>query len=239
MGPPPQSGRFPLQGVGGLSFPVGGGLAGPGLSSSFFTAPRPSVGGTGIDSAPMFGGDLYTLGDLMPAMASFMDVVVETNAWIVIKETLVSYFIKLVGLCMGMLQNDPSALYRYITQANDPEHPTFTAYESFLLFMSCHILASILDASIKGKPVTESTSGSILANPGTSVVYHYCFLPQLLKACVSEKALEISVHGQDFILSRWRSSRSISDLDKDGRISGAEAVAFFQASILPKHTLAQ
>ncbi|GKF15127.1 hypothetical protein Tco_0056589, partial [Tanacetum coccineum] len=163
---------------------AGSGLASPGLSS-FFTAPRPSVGGTGIASVPMFGGYLFSASQciskpssssmptqtasippvssaILPAtsepqiyfgrpyaMASFMDVVVETNAWIVVEETLVSYFIKLVGLCMGMLQNDPSALYRYIAQANNPEDPTLTTYESFLLFMSCHILASILDASVK------------------------------------------------------------------------------------------
>ena len=30
-----------------------------------------------------------------------------------------------------------------------------------------------------------------------------------------------------------------ADLDGDGQISGAEAVAFFQASNLPKHVLAQ
>ena len=30
-----------------------------------------------------------------------------------------------------------------------------------------------------------------------------------------------------------------ADLDGDGRISGAEAVAFFQGSNLPKHVLAQ
>ncbi|GJR07559.1 hypothetical protein Tco_0790211 [Tanacetum coccineum] len=42
-----------------------------------------------------------------------MDFVVETNALVVIKETLVSNFIKLVGLGMGMLQNDPSAIYRF------------------------------------------------------------------------------------------------------------------------------
>ncbi|GJW29981.1 hypothetical protein Tco_0046856 [Tanacetum coccineum] len=86
MRPPPQSGPLPSQGVGGPSFPAGGGLAGPGLSnsnvsgdwlggrgvgatvpkpqeplsSSSFTAPRPSVGGTGIASAPMFGGDLFS-----------------------------------------------------------------------------------------------------------------------------------------------------------------------------------
>ena len=32
MRPPPQSGPLPSQGVGGPSFPAGGGLAGPGLS---------------------------------------------------------------------------------------------------------------------------------------------------------------------------------------------------------------
>ncbi|KAL5979140.1 hypothetical protein ACLOJK_019037 [Asimina triloba] len=30
-----------------------------------------------------------------------------------------------------------------------------------------------------------------------------------------------------------------ADLDRDGRISGQEAVAFFQGSNLPKHVLAQ
>lgn len=30
-----------------------------------------------------------------------------------------------------------------------------------------------------------------------------------------------------------------ADLDKDGRISGLEAVAFFQGSNLPKHVLAE
>lgn len=30
-----------------------------------------------------------------------------------------------------------------------------------------------------------------------------------------------------------------ADLDRDGRISGAEAVSFFQGSGLPKHVLAQ
>ncbi|PWA44604.1 hypothetical protein CTI12_AA366460 [Artemisia annua] len=86
MRPPPQSGPLPSQGVSGPSFPAGGGLAGPGLSnsnvsgdwlggigvgatvpkpqeplsSSSFTAPRPSVGGNAITSAAMFGGDLFS-----------------------------------------------------------------------------------------------------------------------------------------------------------------------------------
>jgi hypothetical protein len=69
-------------------------------------------------------------------MASFMDVVVETNDWVVVEETLVSNLIKLVSLSMGMLQNDPPALYRWTTQVNDPEDPTLTTYKSFPLFMS-------------------------------------------------------------------------------------------------------
>ncbi|GKE56525.1 hypothetical protein Tco_1495710, partial [Tanacetum coccineum] len=36
--------------------------------------------------------------------------------------------------------------------------------------------------------------------PGTSVVCHYCFPSKLLKDFVSEKTLEISVHGHGFIL---------------------------------------
>ncbi|KAI3745614.1 hypothetical protein L6452_08015 [Arctium lappa] len=97
---PPPSGSLPPHGVGGPSFPSGGGLAGPGLSSSNVsgdwlgsrgpgtpaatlqvpnstissTAPRPQdphsassfmtprapVGGNGIVSDPMFGGDVFS-----------------------------------------------------------------------------------------------------------------------------------------------------------------------------------
>ncbi|PWA72733.1 tRNA/rRNA methyltransferase (SpoU) family protein [Artemisia annua] len=176
------------------------------------------------------------------AMASFLDVVMETNAWVALEETMVSYFIKLVGLSMGMLQNEQSALYRWTAQANGPEEPTLATYESFPLFMSCHILASILDASVKGKPVTDSTPGSIIANGcgdhlitgnllwdiynvtlqmlSHSPEHRSCaitvFLPQLLKTFVSEKVLEIEVHGQEFILSRktfitkiWKCCKSL------------------------------
>ncbi|GJU07241.1 hypothetical protein Tco_1123671 [Tanacetum coccineum] len=57
---PTQSGPLPSQGVGGLSFPEGGGLASLGLSSSFSTAPRPSARGNAITSTAMFGGDLFS-----------------------------------------------------------------------------------------------------------------------------------------------------------------------------------
>nr|XP_043612363.1 uncharacterized protein LOC122584195 isoform X2 [Erigeron canadensis] len=176
------------------------------------------------------------------AMASFLDVVIETNAWGVVEETMVPYFIRLVGLTMGMLQNEQSAIFRWTNKDQSREDSTLTTFESFPLFMSCHILTSILDASVKGKCISESTYGSILANGCTvhiftrSLLWDICnvtlqmlshspehrscaitvFLPQLLKAFVSENAFQISVHGQDFILSRntffakiWKCCKSL------------------------------
>ncbi|GJU07248.1 hypothetical protein Tco_1123678 [Tanacetum coccineum] len=125
-------------------------------------------------------------GPSFSAMASFMDVVVETSAWIVVEETLISYFIKLVGLSMGMLQNDPSALYRWTAPANDPEDPRLTTYN--LEHRSCAITV---------------------------------FLSQLLKACVSEKALEIS----DMIL--YYPAKEVQEYREqtDGMQSGPVTVA--------------
>ncbi|KAK1407772.1 hypothetical protein QVD17_39399 [Tagetes erecta] len=132
------------------------------------------------------------------AIASFLDVVMETNALGVVEETVVPYFMKTVSLSMGILQNQ-------IPQ------------DSFPFFTACHILASILDASVKGKHVSKSTSGSVLANGFTgNLVKDICdvtlqmlshspghrscaitvFLPQLFETICD--ALEISVHGQKF-----------------------------------------
>ncbi|XP_076916614.1 uncharacterized protein LOC143576398 [Bidens hawaiensis] len=86
------------------------------------------------------------------AMASFLDVVMETNAWTAVEETMVPYFIKSVALTMGTHEN------------KQPQIPALTTFGSFPLFMACHILASILDASVKGKHDLESTSGPVLAN---------------------------------------------------------------------------
>ncbi|KAI3821527.1 hypothetical protein L1987_09095 [Smallanthus sonchifolius] len=146
------------------------------------------------------------------AIASFLDVVMETNAWGVVEETVVPYLVKSVGLSMGIHENEP---------------PHIPAFDSFPLFMGCHILASILDASLKGKHVSESTSGPILANGGCNLhistgnmVWDICkvtlqmlshspehrscaiaaLLPQLFKSICN--AFDISVHGQDFMLFR-------------------------------------
>ncbi|KAK9073645.1 hypothetical protein SSX86_006239 [Deinandra increscens subsp. villosa] len=90
MRPPPPTGPLPPQGVGGPSFPSGGlvgsGLSNPNVSgdwlaaqgartpvassqvpnsaisstSSSFSTPKPSVGGNGFVSDPMFGGDVFS-----------------------------------------------------------------------------------------------------------------------------------------------------------------------------------
>nr|XP_043631734.1 actin cytoskeleton-regulatory complex protein pan1 [Erigeron canadensis] len=57
--PPPAGGPLPPQGVGRPNFPSSGGLAGSGVSSSFAT-PRASVGGNGVVSDHMFGGDVFS-----------------------------------------------------------------------------------------------------------------------------------------------------------------------------------
>ncbi|KAK9079991.1 hypothetical protein SSX86_001666 [Deinandra increscens subsp. villosa] len=151
------------------------------------------------------------------AIASFLDVVLETNAWGVVEETMVPYFIKSVGLTMGILENE---------QAQISQETALTTSDSFSLFMACHILASILDASLKSKHVSESTSGTVFANGcnlhvfSGNLVRNICdltlqmlshspehrscaitvFLPQLFESICS--AFDITVHGKEFILFR-------------------------------------
>lgn len=122
----------------------------------------------------------------------------DINAWGVVEETVVPYFMNSVSSSMGILENQ-------------------IGQDSFPLFMACHILASILEASVKGKHVSESKSGSVLANGFTgNLVKGICdvtlqmlshspghrscaitvFLPQLFETICD--AFEISVHEQKF-----------------------------------------
>ncbi|XP_024987092.1 uncharacterized protein LOC112522227 isoform X1 [Cynara cardunculus var. scolymus] len=139
------------------------------------------------------------------AIASFLDVVMETNAWGVVEGTMVPYFIKVVGLTMGMLQNEQFAFYKWNGQAQSPEGSTLISFESFPLLMACHILASILDASVKGNllwDICNVTLQMLSHSPEHRSCAITVFLPHLLKALVSENVFEISVHGQKFLLSR-------------------------------------
>ncbi|KAJ0644526.1 putative tRNA (guanosine(18)-2'-O)-methyltransferase [Helianthus annuus] len=144
------------------------------------------------------------------AIASFLDVVMETNAWGVVEETVVPYFMKSVGLTMGgTLENEQAS-----------EDSALTTSDSFSLFMACHILASILDASVKGNHASESTNGCDLHTFTGNLVWDICnvtlqmlshspehrscalavFLPRIFESICN--ALEISVHGEKLILFR-------------------------------------
>ncbi|KAL8244568.1 hypothetical protein R6Q59_010826 [Mikania micrantha] len=151
------------------------------------------------------------------AIAYLLDVVMETNAWGVVEEIMVPYFMKSVGLTMGLLEN---------VQVQTFEDSALATFDSFPLFMACHILASILEASVKGKHVSESTSESICANGCNlhaftgNLVWEICnvtlqmlshspehrscaitvFLPRLFESIYN--AFEISVHGQNIFLRR-------------------------------------
>ncbi|XP_071701186.1 uncharacterized protein [Rutidosis leptorrhynchoides] len=65
MSSAPPRGPLPPQGVSGPNFSPSGGLVGPGLSSSF-TAPSVTVGGNGVISDSMFGGDLFSATQTLP-----------------------------------------------------------------------------------------------------------------------------------------------------------------------------
>ncbi|KAJ9556344.1 hypothetical protein OSB04_010958 [Centaurea solstitialis] len=139
------------------------------------------------------------------AVASFLDVVMETNAWSVVEGTMVPYFIKVVGLTMGMLQNEQFTFYKWAGQAQIPEDSTLTSFESFPLLMACHILASILDASVKGNllwDICNVTLQMLSHSPEHRSCAITIFLPHLLTAFDSEKVFEISVHGKSIKLSR-------------------------------------
>ncbi|KAI7736958.1 hypothetical protein M8C21_026691 [Ambrosia artemisiifolia] len=127
------------------------------------------------------------------AMASFLDVVMETNAWGVVQETMIPFFIKSVGLTTGTLENE------------QPQHniPQDSAFDSFSLFMACHILASILDASVKGNliwDICNVTLQMLSHSPQHRSSALTVFLPRIFESICN--ALEISVHGEKLILFR-------------------------------------
>lgn len=156
-------------------------------------------------------------------MCCYVDVVIETNAWGVLEETIVPYLIKVIGLSMGLSENEEYIVHRWTE-----EDSRLMSFESFPLVTACNILASTLDASVKGKDASESESRSItngcslqqifarnfvwdICNVTLQMLSHSpehrscavtVFLPHLLKAFVSANAFEVSVRGRKFMLSR-------------------------------------
>ncbi|KAA8525977.1 hypothetical protein F0562_007922 [Nyssa sinensis] len=107
---------------------------------------------------------------------SFFHLVIDANTWEVVEMTLVPFFLRLVGLSMGMLQNEELAIYRWsrhsislgfddqLTELDMDKESMLSQFESFPLHISCHILTSILDAALRGKRAAGSTSELILAS---------------------------------------------------------------------------
>lgn len=102
---------------------------------------------------------------------SFVDVVIKTNSWGVLEETLVPFLIRSVGLSMGMLQNEESAIYQWtgssVSQVSIQQRNYSDMIEESMfplsLPISCHILTSILDAALQSHPEAPTTN-LILAN---------------------------------------------------------------------------
>ncbi|KAK3029857.1 hypothetical protein RJ639_038291 [Escallonia herrerae] len=182
---------------------------------------------------------------LLKKSGLFFEVIVETSSWSVVEETMAPYYLRLVGLSLGMLQSEELAIHKWSMQSfqfpddqlsdlRGDKYSILSHSGSFPLPMSCHILASLLDAVQKSQNVVECNSG-ILANRcnarifaenllwdlcnltiqmlSQSLEHRSCairfLIPPILKAFFCDPAFEISVCGQTYMLSRNNFFRSI------------------------------
>ncbi|XP_059657675.1 uncharacterized protein LOC132304137 isoform X2 [Cornus florida] len=118
----------------------------------------------------------YNLEILNEIVESFFDVVIGTNTWVVVEVTLVPFFLRLVGLSMGMLHSEDLAIYKWsrhsaplgfddqLNELDMDEEFMLSKSVSFPLRVSCHILTSILNAALLSQHAAGSISESILVN---------------------------------------------------------------------------
>ncbi|KAG7955622.1 hypothetical protein I3843_11G082000 [Carya illinoinensis] len=102
----------------------------------------------------------------------FINVVIETNSWVVVEENLVPLFVRFVGLSAGMLQHKESdafecAVFKGLNELRNvvggvKEH-ILSPSGPFPLPISCHILTLMLDASLQSLQ-SASISELIVAN---------------------------------------------------------------------------
>ncbi|XP_052209740.1 uncharacterized protein LOC127813058 isoform X2 [Diospyros lotus] len=107
---------------------------------------------------------------------SFYRVVMELGAWEIVETTMVPFFLRLVGLSLGMRQNEELAIYRwsrcsvfqgigYLPIDSELNRDCMMLQsELFPLHISCRILTSILDSAIESQCAVGSTSKSSSAN---------------------------------------------------------------------------
>ncbi|KAK3023238.1 hypothetical protein RJ639_043350, partial [Escallonia herrerae] len=182
---------------------------------------------------------------LLKKAGLFFEVIVETSSWSVVEETMAPYYLRLVGLSLGMLQSEELAIHKWSMQSfqcpddqlsdlHGDKYSIMSHSGSFPLHMSCHILASLLDAAQRSQNVVGSNSG-ILANRcnarifAENLLWDLCnltiqmlsqslehwscairfLIPPILKAFLCDPAFEISLCGQTYMLSRNNFLRSI------------------------------
>ncbi|KAF5735116.1 hypothetical protein HS088_TW15G00616 [Tripterygium wilfordii] len=168
------------------------------------------------------------------SIESFLDVVNKTGAWEVLKATMVPFLLRSIGISMGMVQNEElnesgsSSTFQGSNNWINKEY-MLSLSESFPLPVSCHILASLLDAVVqslqRSSKITELMSAnqcSYLEKFSCSLLLDLCnmaeqflsqslehrsctislLLPCILRAFNSTYAYGISVDGQTCVLSR-------------------------------------
>lgn len=106
---------------------------------------------------------------------SFFCVVSSTHSWGVLEANLVPFFLRSVGLSIGMIQNEESdafewdhfSIYHGLSDLENDfdldQEPMLSLSGSFPLPISCHILTLILDAALQSFQAVSSTK-SMLAN---------------------------------------------------------------------------
>ncbi|XP_071917541.1 uncharacterized protein [Coffea arabica] len=146
----------------------------------------------------------------------FFDAVLEMNSWDAVEATLVPFLFRLIGLSMGMIQSQESAMFEWssrpILQDSDDHQPRLHCFQQcsdkptnelnrdliqsqfdyFPLPISCYILALTLDASLQCKHVVDCTcSLQVFANKW---IWDLCNLTfQMLLHSVEHRSFALSI----------------------------------------------
>nr|XP_027085113.1 uncharacterized protein LOC113707145 isoform X2 [Coffea arabica] len=146
----------------------------------------------------------------------FFDAVLEMNSWHAVEATLVPFLFRLIGLSMGMIQSQESAMFEWsscpILQDSDDHQPRLHCFQQcsdkptnelnrdliqsqfdyFPLPISCYILALTLDASLQCKHVVDCTcSLQVFAK---KLIWDLCNLTfQMLLHSVEHRSFALSI----------------------------------------------
>ncbi|KAF3605808.1 hypothetical protein DY000_02047227 [Brassica cretica] len=120
----------------------------------------------------------------------FFEVVTETSALVVLEVSLVPFFLKSVGVSMGMLQHEESDFIKWgeilLLDSFDPRAaPKAENIAAGILWDLCNTIERLLSQSVKHRSCAISF-----------------LLPAIFKEFSSQSSLKISLQGNVYILSR-------------------------------------